>query len=311
MRVSQLGNNLANYPSLNVVVERLIERWPEHARYCKARFDQNTPELLHRTDEYASLALRLVGADLVTYLDDYRWMCEQFLVEELYFRRHGVYRLSTFREAFDEVYNDPGYMSKYVHGILISQIIWDPHARAFDLFRTKFVAEFQPGSSYLEVGPGHGLFLYFASQQEAIDRLVAWDVSKSSIQATTSALKTLKVSKSVSLIEQDVLVAPPEPESFDGAVISEVLEHLEDPGKALDTLYKSLKPGGRIFINIPINSPAPDHIYLWRSTDEVVELIESSGFTVSLAKYFPVTGVSLDVAIEKDFSISCVFVGIK
>jgi len=30
-------------------------------------------------------------------------------------------------------------MSKYVRGILISQIIWDPHAKAFDAFREEFL----------------------------------------------------------------------------------------------------------------------------------------------------------------------------
>jgi len=302
---------LSNHPNIHEIVERLLKVWPEHEAYCLTRFENDSDDLLTRTDEYAALALKLTADKLNIYLEDYRWMCARFLEEEFYFRRHGKYRLSTFKEAYDEVYNDDKYMSKYVRGILISQIIWDPHALAFDYFRTEFLTKLPENSRYLEVGPGHGLFLYFASRQPQIHSIEAWDVSKSSIAATRLAMKDLGVTKPVNLIEQDVLVAPPEENNFDGAVISEVLEHLEDPGAALKTLYTSLKSGGRIFINVPINSPAPDHIFLWRSTEEFVEFVESIGFKVIEAKYFPVTGSSLELAREQDLSISVVLIGEK
>jgi len=309
--MSNFFAKISNYPSINQVVDRLLKVWPEHEAYCASRFETDAPEFLARTEEFAVLALKLIGSDLDGYLADYRWMCERFLEEEFYFRRHGTYRLSTFQEAYDEVYNDDDYMSKYVRGILISQIIWDPHAKAFDYFRTEFLPNLPDNARYLEVGPGHGFFLYFASRQTQIDKIVAWDVSKSSIAATTKAIKELGVTKPVDLIEQDVLKAPTEPNSFDGAVISEVLEHLEDPAGALKTLYASLKPGGRIFINVPINSPAPDHIYLWRSTEEFVDFVKAIGFKIHKAEFYPVTGASLERAVKQDLSISCIIIGEK
>ena len=44
----------------------------------------------------AALALRLMGDDLDDYCTDYRWMCEAFTEEEIFFRRTGSYRLRTF-----------------------------------------------------------------------------------------------------------------------------------------------------------------------------------------------------------------------
>ena len=275
------------------------------------RFRDDDADFLQRTDEFAALALTNVGDSLTRYVEDYRWMSERFLEEEIFFQREGRYRLSTFEEAYREVYSDLDYMSRYKRGILISQIIWDPHARAFDAFREEFLRGIPEGSSYLEVGPGHGFFLYFASLCSNISKLEAWDVSKASIQETKAALKKLGVSRDITIVEQDVLQAPTRHAEFDAAVISEVLEHLERPDLALRSLWSALKFGGRIFINAPINSPAPDHIYLWKSTDEFAKFVEDQGFRIEIAHYLPVTGYTLERAVKYNASISCVMIATK
>lgn len=309
--MQNLLNKLAPYPSLHLLVNQLLDTWPEHEKYCIARFSEDDPEFLHRSDEFTQMALRSMGSNLITYLQDYRWMCEEFIKEEVHFRRFGDYRLKTFEEANSEIYSNPEYMSRYVRGILISQIIWAPHARAFDIFRTEFLPGLPPGSSYLEIGPGHGFFLYFASRSDRVARLEGWDVSESSIQETRAALSELGVDRDILLVRQDVLEAPSREAEFDGAVISEVLEHLERPDAALQSLFKALKTGGRIFINAPVNSPAPDHIYLWRSTDEFRSFVEAQGFKVERSHDLPVTGTSLERAVRRGLSVSCVVIARK
>jgi SAM-dependent methyltransferase len=303
--------NLSAYPAISKVVQTLITDWPEHRRYIDSRFKDDTPDFLQRTEEFAALALTGMQDDLKLYCADYRWMCEEFWKEEFHFRREGSYRLSTFEEAYREVYSNADYMSRYVRGILISQIIWDPHARAFDIFRTEFLTGIGAGASYLEVGPGHGFFLAFASRVENIEYMEAWDVSPSSIAEAKQALGRLGVTREISIIEQDVLVAPARHSEFDAAVISEVLEHLERPDLALQSLCAALKPGGRIFINAPINSPAPDHIYLWRSPKEFLDFVKAQGFEIEAAYDLPQTGVKLERAIKLNLSVSCVVIGRK
>ena len=309
--MSELAQNLSAYPAISKVVNTLMADWPEHARYIESRFKDDTADFLQRTEEFASLALTGMQDDLPLYCSDYRWMCEEFWKEEFHFRREGSYRLSTFEEAYREVYSNADYMSRYVRGILISQIIWDPHARAFDIFRTKFLTGIGAGASYLEVGPGHGFFLAFASRVDNIAHMEAWDVSPSSIAEAKQALSRLGVTREISIIEQDVLVAPARHNEFDAAVISEVLEHLERPDLALQSLCAALKPGGRIFINAPINSPAPDHIYLWRSPKEFSDFVKAQGFEIEEAYDLPQTGVKLERALKLDLSVSCVVIGRK
>jgi len=304
-----LEDVLDGCPHTAAVVRAVLELWPEHFDYCCARFRGGMSEFERRMDAVSELVLARTGADLAGYAGDYRWMCERFVEEELVFRRTGAYRLSTFEQAYNEVYGQPEYMSKYVRGILISQVIWEPHARAFDYFRTAFLPRLPSSGSYLEVGPGHGLFLYFAARTPALGILEAWDVSESSIVETTAALQRLGVERNIQMVRQDILAADAPQSAFDGAVISEVLEHLERPDLALDCLRRALRPGGRIFINAPVNSPAPDHIYNWSSPDAFRQFVIDRGFEIEDMELFPVTGARLETALKKDLSISCVVIG--
>lgn len=309
--MTDLSAKLSAYPAISKTVDAILADWPDHARYIQQRFAADEPEFLARTEEFAQDAMKGVQDDLSLYVSDYRWMCEEFLKEEFHFRREGSYRLSTFADAYAEVYSNPDYMSRYVRGILISQIIWDPHARAFDLFRTNFLPKIPEGGAYLEVGPGHGFFLAFASREADLGRMEAWDVSPSSIAEAKQALGRLGVTRDISIIEQDVLAAPARHDEFDAAVISEVLEHLERPDLALQSLCAALKPGGRIFINAPINSPAPDHIYLWRTPEEFSDFVQAQGFEIEEAHDLPQTGTSLERAMKYQLSVSCIVIGKK
>lgn len=46
---------------------------------------------------------------------------------------------------------------------------------------------------------------------------------------------------------------------FDTVVICEVLEHLHSPKQAIDTIYSTLKPGGKIILSAPFCLPIHDH----------------------------------------------------
>jgi 2-polyprenyl-3-methyl-5-hydroxy-6-metoxy-1,4-benzoquinol methylase len=296
-------------PHLRKIIAAQLSVWPEHAKYLIARFAEDSADFRARSDEIAKLVLSLVDDRLCEVCADYRWMCENFLDEELYFRRHKRYRLATFEEANNKVYSNTEYMSRYVNGILLSQLFWHNHAVAMDLFRTRFLPSLPKDFQHVEVGPGHGLFLAQAATHPNCGNVTGWDISPASIAATREALRKFGIAGPVNLVQQDIVNARPETARFDSAVISEVLEHLERPDIALKTLFDSLRAGGRLFVNMPANSPAPDHIYLCRSASEVANLIKAAGFAIYEMHELPMTGYSVERARRTNSSISCVAFG--
>ena len=94
-------------------------------------------------------------------------------------------------------------------------------------------------------------------------------------------------------------------------VLSEVLEHLEEPVKALAAIRHVMRPNGRLYINVPINSPAPDHIFLLRSPEEAVAFVEQQGFRVERTGFFPATNYSLDAARRHQLTVSVCLIAVK
>ena len=303
---TDLKLKLAPYPALSLLVAKQLAVWPDHTKYIQARFDDDDDDFLACSEEVSQLVLKIVKEDLDNFCESYRWMSLNFNEEQLFFARHGRYRFSTFHEAFVNIYSNNVYMERYVQGILLSQVFWRNHAQAMDHYRRVFLSSAPQGYSHLEVGPGHGLFLYFAASDCRAGLVTAWELSDASISATRDCLDLFGVTERVNLVQTNVLEVNDPVETFDTILISEVLEHLERPEKALDTLRRSLKEDGRLLINVPINSPAPDHIYLWSSIKEINAFVRQCGFEPIQSEYYPVTGYSLEQALKRQISVSCV-----
>jgi 2-polyprenyl-3-methyl-5-hydroxy-6-metoxy-1,4-benzoquinol methylase len=107
------------------------------------------------------------------------------------------------------------------------------------------------------------------------------------------------------------VMSPTNADKYDSIVFSEVLEHVEKPLLALKTLYHLAKPGGLIWINVPANAPAPDHIFLLRDPAHAAEFVTEAGFEITGTAMFAQAGVSVDRAIRQQLAISCVVIGRK
>lgn len=65
-----------------------------------------------------------------------------------------------------------------------------------------------------------------------------------------------------------------------GGHFKEVLEYVEEPLKMLKKINSLLSHGGKAFITTVINAPAIDHIYLFSTPEEVLDMAGEAGFTV-------------------------------
>ena len=308
---------LADYPRLDQIVDAILGAWPEHQMFARKSVDGRSPGVLRSSDQIAGLILRLAPharGGLEGLCEDYRFLCETIVLpEELYFRRHGRYRLSTLEEAAREVYANGPFMERYMNGLLLSGVMWSNHAQALDQYLHEYLPSLAPGADHLEIGPGHGLLLYLAASRPEIGSVTAWDVSPTSIANTRAALETLGVGRPVDLVLKNLFdTADGEaPRLYDSIVLSEVLEHLEQPVQALEAIKGWLKPGGRVWVNVPANSPAPDHLFLVDSVDHACELVKAAGLEVEHATAFPMTGTTIEKATRRKLAISCVVTGLR
>lgn len=307
----------SKHPNLADLATEVLNVWPEHDRYLENSLRPREEGFLSFSEKLAEMVGRLattVDGGIGALADDYRFLCEEiYLPEEFHFRRHGAYRLTSFEEALTTVYNNAPFMARYMNGLLVSDVLWINHCRGLQHYADVFLNSLPANARLLEIGPGHGLLLHLASQNPKVGSLTAYDVSQKSVDMAGKALKALGAAKPVRFELKNILdgsiMEPGNGGQFDAIVFSEVLEHLDQPEQALRALLHLCKPGGRIWINVPANSPAPDHLYLVREPKQAEDLVRKVGFEVVDTAHLPMTGMTMEWAIKQKFTISCIIVG--
>ncbi len=295
---------LGERPAALTVAGLALDAWPEHEKFLVRSFRQRSPELLDASEWVSRAILKLVDGCGTRFGENYRWTCDRLREEEIFFHREGRYRISSFAEAYAEVYSDREYMRRYVEGLLLTQALWYNHISTTEMFLSRVLGAMTEPFDYLEVGPGHGLMTYFAAESKLARSLEVWDISSVSLEETNAALGKLGVREPVTMVETDILRVGAAPRRFDLVVMSEVLEHLEAPGTALRFLRTAIADGGRIYLSVPLNSPSPDHLYLFSSPGEVVALVEDSGLRVERIELYATQGRPIESALAQRISVS-------
>ena len=296
-RVSPHSEHGVELPEALVNTRRLVEGqlavWPEHRDFLARSFAERDAPALTIGEETAAQVMALVETRLDEYCRGYRWMCEAILKEELFFRRHGRYQATSFDDVSKAVYDEPEIMAGYMRGLLLSQVFWRNHVDVARFYR-QYLASLPQHYDHLEVGPGHGLLLAHAAMDPKCQSVSAWDVSDASLESTRQCLERMKVSNPVTLQKRNIYELDGSTGPYQSVVVNEVLEHLEDPAGALVGVRHILGDGGRAFINVPCNSPAPDHLYLFSKPDDFFGMLEGAGFTIVDRLVTPATGVTLN-----------------
>lgn len=282
--------------------------WPSHAEQVIARAAASA-DLDPARDTVARFMANVGSPDAL--VADYRWTCEQLREEELYFHRNFDYRLAGHPDEVRAYYADSAYMERYLNGLLASHLFWWNHTATVEWFRKAYLPLLQPGTRHLEIGPGHGLFLKMAGDAKNVATMEAWDLAPAALDRLGKALGASARKCVVTQRDATQPALPADSGRFDSVVLSEILEHVDEPGQVLQTVREILAPGGHIFVNVPANSPAPDHVYLLSHPDESVALVAGAGFRVIEKDAFPMNGYSLARALRQKATISCVMVAVK
>ena len=250
----------------------VTERYPTHQKHLDRVLPRITHEEFDRLEQYLVFCLQQ-GLSLEYLADCYLVLVADAVNELLYFTRHGEYRYSTFDEVANLVYFNEEYMNQYMHGLAISLILWTSHLETHRFFEQVLPAD--KTGSYLEIGPGHGTFFMTAMQKSAYEQFTGIDISETSIAQTKAILEHFIPGSDANrtLIAQNFFASDLPADNFDAIVMGEVLEHVEDPKSFLDKIYEHAKADAFIFITTCVNAPQLDHIYLFRTLEEVDDYV--------------------------------------
>ena len=295
------------HPFLRKFYDEQIECFPRHKQFLDKNLSTFDTVELTRLEKLAEVLHEICGKNIHVYCESYRWFAREVMKETKYIHSYGKYRHNSAKEVYELIYSDDAYMERYNQGLLISSLWWKNHFKSLVVFEDRFLSLLRPNGRHLEVGPGHGIYLLSHLTKHADSKASAWDISKNSLLKTSECLSIFALDQQVDLVVQDLLVASTS-NKYNSIVISEVLEHLDDPKYALTKLFSLLVPGGLIFINFPINSPAIDHVFNIPHPDAVVSLIRDCGFEVVESRFVPATNYGLEQAINDKLNINVLII---
>lgn len=247
------------------------------------------------------------GLSLEYQAQSYQVINDDMVREQAFFMRKKRYRHDTYAAVADAVYHDPTYMQHYMVGLALSTFFWASHRAIHGFFMEQLMLEKEQrgsGGDYLELGPGHGLFIMEAMRAGEFDRYVGVDISATSADLTRRVLGSGKFGAfdGFDIKNQDFLAFEPD-RKFDMVVMGEILEHVEAPQLFLDKVTDLLAPGGIVYLTTAINAPAVDHIYLYRTYEEVVEQIEAAGLKVRAELLVGYAGMSYEDSMAKSLPV--------
>lgn len=127
----------------------------------------------------------------------------------------------------------------------------------------------------LDIGTGIGEFLEYYPNATGID------INEDCVKFCTA--------KGLKCFNADVYKLPFDDDSFDGVLLNNVLEHLDEPDRAFPEVKRVLKNNGRLLIELPGKKGFyhdKTHVKFWNKTD-IINLLENYGFKNVTTKFFP------------------------
>lgn len=285
----------------------IVRRNPLQIDFLEESLGQVAMEELNDLDAYIAFAHTL-GLDVAYLGECYDLIVKDTLREQMYFQRHGKYRYSSFDEVAHSVYFDDEYMRKYMHGLAITSYLWPNHRELHRYFVDRLPTGLM--GHYLEIGPGHGVYMMSAMRKCAFERFDGIDISPTSVEMTNALLGSGHFGSfsNYSVFEQDFLAGNIPDATYNAVVMGEVLEHVEQPDVFLETIARIATDDAFIFITTPINAPAIDHIYLFESWESIQELVTRTGLSVRDKLLVPYPGLSVEESEAQSLPINVAMV---
>ena len=235
----------------------------------------------------------------------YLKLCTDIMMSQKYFIKFKKYPVEDEKKAYKEVYDNKKEMKSYMIGIGMSQFLWPTHYAMYSFFIDKILNKKSNISRYLEIGPGHGLFLLQALRNLKQDtKFEIVDISKTSIKITKSIIDFLvKKEKKINYTTQNIFDFESS-NKFDFITIGEVLEHVTKPQEILKKIKKLMNKNGTVYLSTCVDCPSIDHVYHFKSIGDIEKMIKKSGFKILDRRILPVEDKPMKEIIKNKITIN-------
>ncbi|MFZ6024737.1 MAG: class I SAM-dependent methyltransferase [Bacteroidota bacterium] len=291
------------YKLVDELVSYITNENPFQKKFLIQSFNDIDTNHLDSLNEYLKFCISN-GIELSFIAKSYNFIVKETFKEQIFFNKHKRYRYSSYREVAGSVYMDPEYMKKYMYGLAITAFLWKQH-QLMHVFFEKVLPNNKKGS-FLEIGSGHGYYFLKALTKTSFDDFTAIDISPTSVEMT-KAIVTKSIDPSLNkkwnIYECDFLKMETN-KIYDGLVMGEVLEHVENPYAFLRKIYDLVNSESFVYITTCANAPEIDHLYLFKNASEVIELVQSAGFAIVEKLIVPYSNFTLEETIEKELPLN-------
>ncbi len=304
---------LKNRSTLGAILELIHDKHPMQEKRLTKELSKKDAESLTEAEEIATGYLGFLkyqGMSLDDAVDAYVKLCRDMIGYQIEFARTGEYPSAIRGNVNEELYQSETEMTSYMVGLGLSQFLWKTHHQMFQFFSRYTLEHKRHISSYLEIGPGHGLYLKRALNLLNKDvRVTAIDISPISLAITKKIIEYFEPGREVRYSQADIRKYVTK-EKFDLIAMGEVLEHVDDPSYILKRVRELLAPEGRMYISTCANAPAIDHLFHFKLVDEIKSMIKNAGFFIETESILSVEEQSMAEIIKKKITINyCAIIG--
>lgn len=299
------------YPDAERLLQLIAEGNPFQARYI----DKMKREVMGRR-EYDILEILIQffsqqGIPVEKQAEAYLNFIQETMAEQLYFRRNHCYRTNDYDKVCQATYMNNAYMSNYVIALSLTGCVWSNHIYTLRWYEEELKTVCaNRADNYLEIGCGLGINLLRTMQMTNAAQYYSIDLSEKAVELCKALLVYADecgildgknyVVKCADFFEPQIL----DEGRADIFTMFEVLEHVPNPDEMLERIKKMTTEYAQIFVSTAINSPMPDHIYLFRSVQDVVDMVESHGFMIENKICAAANNIDLETAVQKELPIT-------
>jgi SAM-dependent methyltransferase len=298
-----------NYPNFARFTDA-VKKSPFQKKKLERYLASRDESFFIKAEEFSSLYINYLESENIEVeyaVAAYQKLCNDMMKCQIYFMKTGKYSNTSAdaEEADKNIYSNEKVMKLYMIGLALSQFLWASHFEIYTCLIQNIEKRSGDIKSYLEIGPGHGFFLYKATEllkPSAV--LTAVDISNTSIAITKSIINYLKPDQqNIEYHTADMLKLGLD-KKYDFITMGEVLEHVNFPQELLKKLKDLLSDNGAAFVSTCVNCPAIDHVYHFKTVDEIRIMFKQCGLMIIDERVQPVEDLPMEEIVSKKITIN-------